>query len=228
MSSGDCLTSLQSDISDVINSKTWVTVVDYLVKLKEWFIKVLRQEKEVEAKEKYKEMFESLKNQINILANHACIMLPRLNDNKAQFKAIENFLKSEIKDGKSCLSALNAIQENLKGLKALDEHRKETGELYDRIAQYQNAIQGELDKIQNTLKSMPIKHNKKVAAIAGAVGGLSGAAAVSTLIAVEALGGCGHLVIAGTALTVPLMGVAVTSGAAIGFLLLGTWSTVEY
>lgn len=221
MSSGDCLTSLQSGISDAINSKTWVRVVDYLVKLKEWFIKVLKQEKEVEAKKKYKEMFMSLKNQINVLANHACIMLPRLNDNKTQFKNIENFLKSEIKDGKSCISALNAIQHNLEGLKALDEHRKETGELYDRIARYQNAIQGELDKIENILSSKPIKHKKTAAAIAGAVGGASGAAVVSTLIGIEALGGCGHLIIAGTALTAPLMGVAVASGAAIGFLLLG-------
>ena len=93
-------------------------------------------------------MFDSLKNQINILANHADIMLPRLSDNKAQFQIIEKFLKSGIKDEKSCHSALNAIKDNLEGLKTLDEHRKKTGELYDRIAQYQKDIQAELADIE--------------------------------------------------------------------------------
>ena len=50
MSSGDCLTSLMNSISDATNSKTWVKIIDYLDKLKEWFMNVLSKENEVDVK----------------------------------------------------------------------------------------------------------------------------------------------------------------------------------
>jgi hypothetical protein len=114
------------------------------------------------------------------------------------------------------------IKENLEGLKILDKHRKETGDLYAKVAEYQGNIQIELDKIENALKSRPIKHKKTAAGIGGAVGALAGVGATSTLIAVESLGGCGNLAIAGFVLTTPLqLGAVVAGGAIVGALVLG-------
>jgi hypothetical protein len=92
-------------------------------------------------------MFNSLKNQIFMLANHADIMLPRLDNNKVYFEIIQDFLKSGKKKENevSCLSALKIIKENLEGLTILDKHRKETGDLYAKVAEYQ----GRVGKVRN-------------------------------------------------------------------------------
>jgi hypothetical protein len=169
-------------------------------------------------------MFNSLKNQIFMLANHADIMLPRLDDNKFYFGIIQDFLKSDKKDENkgSCLNALKIIKENFEGIKLLDKHRKETDDLYAKVAEYQTNIKIELDKIQNLLSSRPIKHKKTAAGIAGAVGAGAGGTGVGYAIAVEALGGCGNLTIAGYNLTTPLqLAAAVSGGALVGALVVG-------
>ncbi len=159
-----------------------------------------------------------------MLANHADIMLPRLDNNKFYFGIIQDFLKSDKKDENkgSCLNALKIVRENLEGFKELDKHRKETGDLLAKVAEYQTKIEIELDKIQNLLSSRPIKNKKTAAGILGAVGAGVGGSVVGTLVAVEALGGCGNLAIAGFVLTTPLqLAGVVAGGALVGALVLG-------
>ncbi len=218
------INSFQENVENVVNSKVWVKIIDCLKQLKDWFFSVITKETEVNAKKKYIEMFNSLKNQIFMLANHADIMLPRLDDNKFYFGIIQDFLKSDKKDEDkgSCLNALKIVRENLEGFKELDKHRKETSDLLAKVAEYQGNIQTELNNIENLLTSRPIKHKKTAAGILGAVGAGAGGSIVGTLIAVEILGGCGKLVIAGFLLTTPLQLAAVVAGGAlVGALVLG-------
>jgi hypothetical protein len=84
----------EENVENFTNSKVWVKIIDCLKQLKDWFFNVITKETEVKARKKYIEMLNSLKKQISMLANHADIMLPRLDDNKVHFEIIQNFLNT--------------------------------------------------------------------------------------------------------------------------------------
>jgi hypothetical protein len=220
------LDELKNTINSLTKLEIWSKLGGLLKDACNWFIKTISREEDCAKRSQYQETFNSFVEHIVYLANHADIMLPRLDNNKGQFEILDELLNSKdipeekLKDSFS--NSLKVLQENLKGFQDLDKKREQFTNLLEKTQAHRAKIAEEINKSENILSNKIVMHKKRSSGVGAVAGALAGAGAVGTLIGIEALGGCGKLAILGVVLTTPLqLGVAIGVGALAGAAILG-------
>lgn len=220
----------------ILNSDVWVRLGSALSKIYDIFIKIISKETDVKKRTEFQGFFNDFKSNLDLVANHAEIMLPRLTSNKKQFEILDKLLNSNETIAQNKLeeyifNVLKVLNENLNSIQELDKHLQNSAKIHQKVAELQLQVAEQLSKTSNILSWKSIQYKKTTSGIAALIGAFGGAGTVGTLIGIEALGGCGKLALGTLVLACPLhLGLAVLAGMAISAALIGliTYGVLTY